>query len=126
RFSFDEMLPAAGQGALGIEVRASDAALRATLAPLIHMPTWLAVHAERAVSRTLGGSCSVPLAAFASWDGDTLRLSALLGHPGEPTRALLQARTQGQPRDAAAAAAMGERVAAALREQGAAAYLADA
>ena len=126
RFSFDEMLPAAGQGALGIEVRADDTALRATLAPLIHTPTWLAVHAERAVSRTLGGSCSVPLAAFARWHGDELVLHAALGHAADAAQPLLNAQTRAAPADAAAASAMGEQVAARLRERGADAYLAAA
>jgi hydroxymethylbilane synthase len=124
RFGFDEMLPAAGQGALAIELRESDAALRRALAPLIHQPTWLAVHAERAVSRTLGGSCSVPLAAFAHWERDALVLRAALGHAGDSAQPLLRADTRGCPADAAAAAALGEQVAARLREQGADAYLA--
>ncbi len=63
------MIPAAGQGALGIETRDDATALRATLGEMLHRPTWLAVHAERAVSRALGGSCSMPLAAHASWRG---------------------------------------------------------
>ncbi|MCW5656723.1 MAG: hydroxymethylbilane synthase [Burkholderiaceae bacterium] len=126
RFPFDEMLPAAGQGALGIEVRASDAALCTTLNALIHAPTWLAVHAERAVSRTLGGSCSVPLAAFARWQGGELVLHAALGHAADATRPLLRAQTRGTPGDAAAASALGEQVALHLREQGADAYLAAA
>jgi hydroxymethylbilane synthase len=124
RFSFHEMLPAAGQGALAIELRESDAALRRALESLIHQPTWLAVHAERAVSRTLGGSCSVPLAAFARWERDELVLRAALGHAGDTAQPLLQADTRGRPADAMAASALGEAVAARLREQGAAAYLA--
>ncbi len=118
------MLPAAGQGALAIEVRSADEALCNTLAVLNHTPTWLAAHAERAVSRSLGGSCSVPLAAFASWQGDTLLLRAALGHADAPTTALLRAQASGRPRDAAAASALGEQAAASLREQGADAYLA--
>jgi hydroxymethylbilane synthase len=126
RFSYDEMLPAAGQGALGIELRAADAALRATMGSLVHTPTWLAVHAERAVSRTLGGSCSVPLAAFAQWQGPELWLQAALGHAGDAAQPLLKAQLRGVPADAAAASAMGEQVAVRLREQGADAYLAAA
>jgi len=66
RLAFDEtkMLPAAGQGALGIEVCAGRTDLLASLAGLAHQPTWLAVTAERTVSRAMGGSCSMPLAAF--------------------------------------------------------------
>lgn len=76
------MLPAAGQGALGIEVCSERHDLVAALTPLAHMPTWLRVTAERAVSRGLGGSCSVPLAAYAQFlDGDTLRLDAAWGDP---------------------------------------------
>ncbi|HEY0953108.1 MAG TPA: hydroxymethylbilane synthase, partial [Roseateles sp.] len=55
-FEIDQMLPCAGQGALGIEIRADDAALAAALARLAHTPTLLACEAERAVSRALGGS----------------------------------------------------------------------
>jgi len=123
-FESGQMLPAAGQGALAIEVRSADAALCKTLAVLNHAPTWLAAHAERAVSRALGGSCSVPLAAFASWQGDTLLLRAALGHADAPTMALLRAQASGRPRDAAAASALGEQAAASLREQGADGYLA--
>jgi hydroxymethylbilane synthase len=126
RSSFDPatMLPAAGQGALGIEVRADATALCAQLATLTDRATWLAVHAERAVSRALGGSCSMPLAAYAHWQGDTLVLDAALGDAAAPTRALLRDQQRGQPADAAAASAMGEAAAAALRRQGADAYLA--
>jgi len=124
RFEIDQLLPAAGQGALAIEVRSADAGLRGALSALNHTATWLAAHAERAVSRALGGSCSVPLAAFASWQGDTLVLRGALGHADSPTQPLLRAQTQGQPRDAAAATALGEQAAASLREQGADAYLA--
>jgi hydroxymethylbilane synthase len=63
-FEPTDMLPAAGQGALGIEVRADRADLMEALAPLSHQSTWLAVAAERAVSRAMGGSCSMPLAAL--------------------------------------------------------------
>ena len=66
-FESTEMLPAAGQGALGIEIRSDRADVAAALAPLAHMPTWLSVAAERAVSRAMGGSCSMPLAAFSHW-----------------------------------------------------------
>ena len=80
-FETTEMLPAAGQGALGIEIKANRADLVAALAPLAHLPTWMAVSAERAVSRAMGGSCSMPLAAHAVWDGAQLRLNAAWGEP---------------------------------------------
>jgi hydroxymethylbilane synthase len=124
RFDAGQMLPAAGQGALGIEVRASDTALRDALGTLVDRPAWLAVHAERAVSRGLGGSCSLPLAAHATWDGATLRLDAALGDAKAPTRSLLQARVQGAVADTAAAEALGAAAVDLLRRQGAADYLA--
>ena len=123
-FEVDRMIPAAGQGALGLEVREDAAALRATLAATVHRPTWLAVHAERAVSRSLGGSCSVPLAAHAHWEGGSLLLQAALGDAAHPEQPLLRTEVSGAPGDAAAATAMGEAAARQLREAGADAYLA--
>src|SRR5258706_1753095 len=90
-FEPEAMLPCAGQGALGIEVRSEATALRAQLAQLTHRPTWLAVEAERAVSRALGGSCSMPLAAHATWRGDTLALQVALGHAQQLRAPLLRA-----------------------------------
>ncbi|MDH4060002.1 MAG: hydroxymethylbilane synthase [Aquincola sp.] len=123
RFDASQMLPAAGQGALGIEVRADDTALREALAGLIDLPTWFAVHAERAVSRGLGGSCSVPLAAHARWQGGTLHLHTALGDARAPARTLLQAQAAGAVSDAAAAEALGVQAVATLRALGAADYL---
>ncbi|MES2957896.1 MAG: hydroxymethylbilane synthase [Pseudomonadota bacterium] len=123
RFEAALMLPAAGQGALGIEVRADDGELREALASLIDQPTWLAVHAERAVSRGLGGSCSMPLAAHGSWQGATLHLAAALGHAEDPKRPLLVAHASGTVADTAAAEALGARAVAALQAVGAGAYL---
>ncbi|MFY7966402.1 MAG: hydroxymethylbilane synthase, partial [Polynucleobacter sp.] len=64
---YDPHTPAAGQGALGIETLSAHPEVKAWLAPLNDLPTALAVTAERAVSRKLGGSCEVPLAAHAQW-----------------------------------------------------------
>ena len=123
RFEPAQMIPAAGQGALGIEVREDATELRAQLAQMIHWPTLLAVEAERAVSRGLGGSCSMPLAAHAVWADGQLVLDAALGDVNTLTRPLLQARVAAAPADVAAARALGEQAVAALRTQGAAAYL---
>ena len=120
-FEPGQSLPAAGQGALGIEVRADRTDLVNALAPLVHMPTWLRVAAERTVSRAMGGSCSMPLAAYAQWDeGDPqgLRLSAAWGDPegqGPVVRVGLQASVD----SLAQAEALGQRVAEALRAAGA-------
>ena len=75
----DVSLPAPGQGALGIEVRSDDASTAALLAPLNDPAARAATTAERGVSRGLGGSCQVPLAAYAEVEGDALRLRAIVG-----------------------------------------------
>jgi len=127
RFEPAQMLPAAGQGALGIEVREDATALRAVLEQTIHLPTFLAAHAERAVSRALGGSCSMPLAAHAVWQGDTLWLDAALGDSNDVKRPLLSSRVSARlslsVQSEAAARALGEQAAAALRKAGAGTYL---
>ena len=106
----EESLPAAGQGALGIEIRADRADVRACLAPLHDDPTALAVTAERAVSRILGGSCQVPLASFAQWsDTGTLRLRAFVASQ-DGTRKLA-ADGEATPSTQAEADALGVRVA---------------
>jgi hydroxymethylbilane synthase len=75
-----QFLPAPGQGALGIEVLAADAATAALVAVLEHPPTRAAASAERAVSRGLGGSCHMPLAAYAEIEGSELQLRARVGN----------------------------------------------
>lgn len=127
RAVFDEadMIPAAGQGALGLEIRADDTALAEALGRLSHAPTWLATHAERAVSRALGGSCSVPLAAHGRWSADgRLALTAALGHGQDPLRPLLRVQLHAEVADTAAAEALGREAAAQLRGAGADDYLA--
>ena len=108
------MLPAAGQGALGIEVRTDRQDVVDALAPLAHHTTWLAVSAERAVSRAMGGSCSMPLAAFATLDGVTLTIDAAWGDP-EGVLPLVCVRLSGPVTDLASATALGERAAAELK-----------
>jgi len=78
-----EILPAVGQGAIGIEIRADDVRLRSLLAPLDHRPTTLCVTAERACLAELDGSCHTPIAAYAelSADGRGLRLRSLIALP---------------------------------------------
>ncbi len=117
-FEPEQMLPAAGQGALGIETLAARTDLVEALAPLADQSTWLAVSAEREVSRCLGGSCSMPLAAFATWQTQQLSLRAAWGDEHKPGH-LIQATAQDLVRDHAQARALGARVAARLMEQGA-------
>jgi len=117
-FETDEMLPAAGQGALGIEVRADRPDVIAALAPLEHHATSLCVAAERAVSRAMGGSCSMPLAAHARFEGEYLQLAAAWGDPDQPGQ-LVRARAAEVIADLDQAAALGTEVAARLRAGGA-------
>ena len=117
-FSTTEMLPAAGQGALGIEVRADRPDLVAALSPLAHMPSWLIVTAERAVSRSMGGSCSMPLAAHARLEGGQLHIDAAWGDP-EGRIALVRASASGPASTLEQADALGVTVAAQLRADGA-------
>ncbi len=127
RATFDPqtMIPAAGQGALGLEVRADAVALREAVASLGHPATWLATHAERAVSRALGGSCSVPLAAHAVFVGEgRMQLEVALGHALQPEMPLLRARLTAEVADTEAAETLGHDAARRLLEAGGAAYLA--
>lgn len=79
--SVEQSLPAAGQGALGIEVLESRSDMHRWLAPLACSETTACTLAERAVSRVLGGSCQVPLAAYARLDEGVLHLDALVAEP---------------------------------------------
>ena len=128
-FEPSEMLPAAGQGALGIEIRTQRVELAAALAPLAHQASWLAVTAERAVSRAMGGSCSMPLAAHATWastavNPDSLEITAAWGEvdaallTGLPTP-LVRATLSAHVTSLTQAAQLGERVAALLVQGGA-------
>lgn len=115
----DECLPAAGQGALGLECRAERGDLRNLLAPLNHQPTALCVAAERAVSRALTGSCSVPLGAYAEVSGARMRVRGFVGAP-DGSR-MVSAEVEGA---ASEAEALGQALAGQLREKGAAEILA--
>ena len=77
-FSAKEMLPAVGQGALGIELRRDDAELLAGLAFLNDAKTTVAVAAERSFLHRLEGGCQVPIGAFAEVDGDMVELTGLV------------------------------------------------
>ncbi len=103
RLSADESLPAPGQGALGIECVAAREDVRALLAPLADPASALCVRAERAVSRALGGSCTLPLAAYAQFSEDRLSLRALVA--SEDGTRVLRASAQGSDPEAVGAAA---------------------
>jgi hydroxymethylbilane synthase len=112
-------LPAVGQGALAIEIPEGRADLAAWLAPLNHAPTALCVRAERAASRHLGGSCTVPLAAHARLAaGGAIEMEGLVARPDGQALVRRQASGPG-----AAPEAVGEALAKALLEGGAGAIL---
>ena len=117
-FDTEQMLPAAGQGALGIEIRAGRDDLKALLAPLADTTTWLRVAAERAVSRAMGGSCSMPLAAHAVLEGGVLQLRAAWGDP-EGAATLVHASAQTAVLNLSSAEELGLQVAQQLRAGGA-------
>ena len=113
-FETTEMLPAAGQGALGIEVRSGRDDVVKALSHLMDTKTWLVVSAERAVSRVMGGSCSMPLAAHATFSGDALTMRAAWGDP-EGLLPLAQVTDQSAVTDTASAVRLGESVARQLQ-----------
>lgn len=115
----EQSLPAPGQGAMAIEIPSGRPELRALLAPLNHLPTAQAVSAERAVSKTFGGSCQIPLAAFAAIEGGNMRLRAMVATPDG--KRIARADAQGA---ADAPEQLGQQIAAALQAQDATAILA--
>jgi hydroxymethylbilane synthase len=70
--SIDEMLPAAGQGTIGIEIREDDKAMAEICALINHLPSWYVSQAERAFLSYLDASCRTPLSAYAEITGDKI------------------------------------------------------
>lgn len=123
-FPLRTMIPAAGQGAIGIEICTNRPDIAACLSNLNHMPTAIQVYAERGVSRTMGGSCSMPLAAHATLEMGTLSIHAAWGSPDFKTVQLIHAQEQckldeSAPDALSIATALGQRVAQKLIAQGA-------
>ena len=108
RLAPEESLPAAGQGALGVECRGDRPELLRRLAALDHAPTAACVRAERTVARLLAGSCNVPLAAYAEVHASRMTLRGYVGAPDGSRTA--RATVEGDATDA-------ERLGAALAEQ---------
>jgi hydroxymethylbilane synthase len=115
----EDSLPAPGQGAMAIEVPAGRPELLGLLAPLNHRDTEVAVRAERQLSRTFGGSCQVPLAAFATVDSNAMRLRAMVATPDG--KRIARAEIHGA---ADAPEALGVQIAKELESQDATAILA--
>ena len=110
----EEMLPAVGQGALGIETRADDDEARHLVGILNDAATHAACLAERSLLRSLGGGCTLPIAAHAITEGDGLRMSGLVAEPGggKIVRDAIEGRTE-------EAEALGMKLASLLEEGGA-------
>lgn len=92
--------PAAGQGALGIECRVKDEEVKALIAPFSHLKTQREVSAERALCRRIGGGCSIPLAAYATTDGEILTVQGYIASPSGDR--ILRAEAKGAVTDAEA------------------------
>jgi hydroxymethylbilane synthase len=117
----DPYTPAAGQGALGIETLSAHPNIKQWLAPLNDLATLYAVSAERMVSRQLGGSCEVPLAAYATWDKNHMNIRSFVASVDGKASCL--ATAQGAVRSLEDAEALGFSVAQDLIAQGAASLL---
>ena len=110
RLPFDLVLPAPAQGALAVQLRADDAALREALAQVDHRATRIGVEAERSLLRRIGGGCLAPLGALGEVTGRTLRLRAAYETPDGD---LLRAEASGPAGEPAAVVArVAERIVA--------------
>ena len=110
----EECLPAIGQGAVGIEVRSDDIAVKELLAPLGHTETASRIAAERALNEALNGGCQVPIAGYAVLNNDEIYLRGLVGEP-DGSR-ILRAEASGKVEDAVS---IGRALAEDLLSQGA-------
>lgn len=118
--SVEDSLPAAGQGAVGIETRVNDTRVLNYLAKLNHNPTACCVMAERAMNTRLQGGCQVPIGGFATLNGEELELNALVGSLDGST--IIRASGKAHQRDAEQ---LGIRIAEQLLAQGADKILAE-
>lgn len=120
----DTMLPAPGQAALGVQVRAADGAVRRLVAALDHAETRAAVTAERQFLAALGGGCSAPIAAFAEVRGGRLALRGRVVSTDGARTVEAEAEAPFRPDDAAAVGlSVGAAAAEAARADGAGALL---
>ncbi len=111
----EECLPAIGQGAIGIELRSNDKAVKELIEPLAHADTMSCIAAERAMNQALSGGCQVPIAGFALLTDGGIYMRGMVGEP-DGSR-ILRAEIKGSARQAAS---LGKRLAADLLAQGAA------
>ncbi len=113
------ILPAIGQGAIGIECRCGDKATEALISVLDDGQTHARVDAERAMNARLGGGCQVPIAGYAEIEGEEMRIRGMVGSPNGVR--VIRSEAVGLP---AHAVELGERLAEDLLAQGAGEILA--
>ena len=107
------MLPAVGQGAIGLQIREADSALAGILAKINHAPTAAEIAAERAYLRALGGGCRLPIAAYCKYEGAQLSLDGLVAAPDGAV--VIRDRIRGPVEEAEE---LGARLAALIMERG--------
>jgi len=107
------MLPAVGQGAIGLQIRETDSALAGILAKINHAPTAVEITAERAYLRALGGGCRLPIAAYCKYEGAQLSLDGLVAAPDGAV--VIRDRVRGALEEAEE---LGARLAALIMERG--------
>jgi len=96
RLSLDEMCPAAGQGALAVEIRAEDPATMVAISFMDHPASRATTSCERALLNGLGGGCQVPIGAHAEFSGEQLLLTAVVASP-DGTRVLRERQLDKEP-----------------------------
>lgn len=114
----EQFLPAVGQGALGIEIRAGDESIAQFATSLDHQNTWCCTMAERAFLRSLGGGCRAPIAAMGTVAGRTLNLEGMAADPSG--QRILRHSEQGSASDPEE---VGERLARQMLEMGASEFI---
>ncbi|MBI4187462.1 MAG: hydroxymethylbilane synthase [Chloroflexi bacterium] len=114
----EHFLPAVGQGAMGIEIRAEDEEIAEIVSSINHLPTWQSVAAERAFLSALGGGCRAPIAALGTVSGGTLRIEGMASNKSGSRS--LRAAEEG---DAAQPQAVGMKLAQRLLSMGASEFI---
>src|SRR5260370_31845695 len=98
-----ELLPAAGQGAIGLEVRVNDLEIKKIVTSVSHAQTWFCTAVEREFLRMLGGGCQLPLVILAEIKGDIFHCEAIFFDESEKPRSGIISCAFHTPREAASA-----------------------
>lgn len=123
QFTQNQVLPAVGQGAIGIESRINDTKIQSLISPLNDITTSLCVTAERAMNQTLGGSCHTPIGGFATLTEQQLSMKGLVGSVEDGAILSADAATILTENPHQSAQVIGQNVAEKLLSQGAKKYL---